>query len=85
MTVPQAQALGVTLPDPVLRWNAERGHYDYTQPDWDEFKIVIAGSGPCNAQRLAQRRRAHENGTWVREAARAYADKQAARTREVAA
>ena len=85
MTVPQAQALGVTLPDPGLCWNPEHGHYDYTQPDWDEFKAVIAGSGPCNAQRLARRRSAHENGAWVREAARAYADKQAARRRGVAA
>jgi ring-1,2-phenylacetyl-CoA epoxidase subunit PaaA len=79
MTVPQARALGVTLPDPGLRWNAERGHHDHTQPDWDEFKAVVAGSGPCNAQRLAKRRRAHEDGAWVREAARAYADKQVAR------
>ncbi len=83
MTVPQAEALGVTLPDPGLRWNPERGHYDYTQPDWAEFKAVIAGSGPCNAQRLVQRRRAHEEGAWVREAAQAYAEKQA--RKEVAA
>jgi ring-1,2-phenylacetyl-CoA epoxidase subunit PaaA len=75
MTVPQAEALGVTLPDPGLRWNAERGHHDFTEPDWGEFKAVIAGSGPCNAQRLARRRRAHEDGTWVREAAQAYAEK----------
>ena len=74
MTVPQAEALGVTLPDPGLRWNPERGHYDFTEPDWSEFKAVISGSGPCNAQRLAHRRRAHENGAWVREAAQAYAE-----------
>ncbi|WP_433274862.1 1,2-phenylacetyl-CoA epoxidase subunit PaaA [Pseudonocardia xinjiangensis] len=79
MTVPQAAALGVTLPDPGLRWNDERGAHDYTQPDWDEFKAVLAGSGPCNAQRLAHRRRAHEDGAWVREAAQAYAEKQTAR------
>jgi ring-1,2-phenylacetyl-CoA epoxidase subunit PaaA len=78
MTVPQAEALGVTLPDPNLRWNPERGHYDYTEPDWAEFKAVISGSGPCNAQRLAHRRRAHENGAWVREAAAAYAVKHSA-------
>jgi ring-1,2-phenylacetyl-CoA epoxidase subunit PaaA len=78
MTVPQAAALGVTLPDPALRWNPERGHHDFTQPDWTEFTAVIGGAGPCNAQRLAQRRRAHENGAWVREAAAAYAEKQAA-------
>ena len=79
MTVPQAEALGVTLPDPGLVWNAERGHYDFSEPDWAEFKAVISGSGPCNAQRLAHRRRAHEDGAWVREAAQAYAAKHAAR------
>ncbi len=52
--------------------------HDYTQPDWTEFKAVISGGGPCNAQRVAQRRRAHENGAWVREAALAHAEKQAA-------
>ena len=77
MSVPQAEALGVTLPDPALRWNAERGHHDFTEPDWAEFRAVVSGSGPCNAQRLAQRRRAHEEGAWVREAAQAYAEKQA--------
>jgi ring-1,2-phenylacetyl-CoA epoxidase subunit PaaA len=75
MTVPQAEALGVTLPDPQLRWNPERGHHDFGEPDWSEFAGVISGAGPCNAQRLAQRRAAHENGAWVREAAQAYADK----------
>jgi ring-1,2-phenylacetyl-CoA epoxidase subunit PaaA len=84
MTVPQAEALGVTLPDPNLRWNPESGHYDFSEPDWNELKAVIAGSGPCNAQRLAHRRRAHENGDWVREAARAYAEKHA-RGQEAAA
>jgi ring-1,2-phenylacetyl-CoA epoxidase subunit PaaA len=79
MTVPQAKALGVTLPDPGLRWNEERGHHDFSEPDWTEFKQVIAGAGPCNAQRLAHRRRAHENGAWAREAAQAYAEKRAAR------
>ncbi|MGH3569936.1 MAG: 1,2-phenylacetyl-CoA epoxidase subunit PaaA [Pseudonocardia sp.] len=78
MTVPQAAVLGVTLPDPGLAWNAERGAHDYTQPDWAEFTAVIAGSGPCNAQRIAHRRRAHEDGAWVREAAVAYAEKRAA-------
>ena len=53
MSVPQAEALGVTLPDPQLRWNEERGHYDFGQPDWAEFKRVIAGNGPCNEQRIA--------------------------------
>ena len=79
MTVPQAQALGVTLPDPQLRWHAERGHHDFGQPDWAVFKRVIGGEGPCNTQRIAQRRRAHDEGAWVREAAVAHATKQAAR------
>jgi ring-1,2-phenylacetyl-CoA epoxidase subunit PaaA len=77
MTVPQAEALGVTLPDPELRWNDERGAHDYGTPDWDEFTQVISGAGPCNTQRLAHRRAAHENGAWVREAAAAYAAKHA--------
>jgi ring-1,2-phenylacetyl-CoA epoxidase subunit PaaA len=77
MAVPQSERLGVTLPDPVLRWNAERGHYDFGQIDWDEFWRVVGGDGPCNAQRIAHRRRAHEEGAWVREAATAHAAKQA--------
>ncbi len=78
MTVPQADALGVTLPDPELAWNAERGSYDFGQPDWDEFKRVVSGDGPCNEQRIAHRRAAHERGAWVREAAMAHAARQAA-------
>jgi ring-1,2-phenylacetyl-CoA epoxidase subunit PaaA len=77
MTVPQAEKLGVTLPDPDLRWNADREHYDFGQVDWDEFAAVVAGNGPCNAQRVAQRRRAHEDGAWVREAATVHAAKMA--------
>ena len=73
MTVPQAEALGVTLPDPDLVWNEERGHHDFGQPDWDEFYTVVKGGGPCNAQRIAHRRKAHEDGAWVREAAVAFA------------
>ncbi len=53
MSVPQAAKLGVTLPDPQLRWNAERGHYDFGTPDWDEFMAVIKGDGPCNRERIA--------------------------------
>jgi ring-1,2-phenylacetyl-CoA epoxidase subunit PaaA len=79
MTVPQAAALGVTLPDPGLVWNSDRQAHDYTEPDWSEFAAVLAGSGPCNAQRVAHRRAAHDNGAWVREAAMAYAEKQSAR------
>ncbi|WP_431923031.1 1,2-phenylacetyl-CoA epoxidase subunit PaaA [Amycolatopsis tucumanensis] len=77
MTVPQAEALGVTLPDPDLKWNPERGHYDFGQVDWDEMKQVVAGNGPCNSERLARRRQAHEDGAWVREAAAAHARKMA--------
>jgi ring-1,2-phenylacetyl-CoA epoxidase subunit PaaA len=77
MTVPQAEVLGLTPPDEDLRWNAERGHYDFGAIDWDEFARVIRGDGPCNAERLQRRRQAHEDGAWVREAAQAYADKHA--------
>ncbi|ATE57533.1 MULTISPECIES: 1,2-phenylacetyl-CoA epoxidase subunit PaaA [Actinosynnema] len=79
MTVPQAAKLGVTLPDPELRWNAERGRHDFGTPDWDEFRRVVGGDGPCNAQRVAHRRAAHEEGEWVRAAATAHAAKRAAR------
>jgi ring-1,2-phenylacetyl-CoA epoxidase subunit PaaA len=77
MTVPQAEALGVTLPDPKLRWNPERDHHDFGEIDWKEFWQVVGGDGPCNRQRIAHRRAAHEDGAWVREAAAAYAAKQA--------
>jgi ring-1,2-phenylacetyl-CoA epoxidase subunit PaaA len=78
MTVPQAQVLGLSIPDPDLRWNKERGHYDFTAPDWDELRRVIAGDGPCNRQRIEHRIRAHEDGAWVRDAAAAYAAKRTA-------
>ncbi|TWP47813.1 1,2-phenylacetyl-CoA epoxidase subunit A [Lentzea tibetensis] len=76
MSVPQAAHLGVTFPDPELRWNEERGHHDFGQPDWDEFWQVVKGNGVCNAQRIAHRRKAHEDGAWVREAAEAHAARQ---------
>ena len=79
MTVPQAMKLGVKLPDPELKWNEERGHWDFGEIDWDEFWRVIKGDGPCNAERMAHRIRAHNEGEWVREAANVYADKQARR------
>jgi len=75
MTVPQAAALGVTLPDPLLRWNADRGHHDFGEIDWEEFWRVVGGNGPCNKQRVEHRRKAHEDGAWVREAAAAYASR----------
>jgi ring-1,2-phenylacetyl-CoA epoxidase subunit PaaA len=79
MCVDQARILGLDLPDPDLRWNAERGHYDFGAIDWDELNRVIRGDGPCNADRMARRVEAHEDGAWVREAANAYAVKQAAK------
>jgi ring-1,2-phenylacetyl-CoA epoxidase subunit PaaA len=78
MLVPQAEILGVTLPDPHIKWNEERGHYDFGDLDWTEFHEVLAGNGPANTIRVARRREAHEDGAWVREAARAYADARAA-------
>ncbi|SFS39113.1 1,2-phenylacetyl-CoA epoxidase subunit PaaA [Saccharopolyspora flava] len=80
MTVPQAEVLGVTLPDPDLKWNAERQHYDFGEIDWDELKQVIKGNGPCNTERVARRRQAHEAGAWVREAAAEHARKRAEAT-----
>ncbi|MFE0099301.1 1,2-phenylacetyl-CoA epoxidase subunit PaaA [Streptomyces sp. NPDC059009] len=74
--VPQAETLGLTLPDPELRWNESRGHHDFGPIDWSEFWSVLKGNGPCNEQRITQRRRAHEEGAWVRDAAAAYAAKQ---------
>ena len=77
MIVPQVEALGLTLPDPDLKWNEIRGHYDFGELDWSEFWSVIKGEGPCNAQRMERRIEAHEEGAWVREAAAVYAAKQA--------
>jgi ring-1,2-phenylacetyl-CoA epoxidase subunit PaaA len=77
--VPQAEALGLTLPDPDLRFDQEGGHYDFGPIDWDEFWAVVKGDGPCNRQRVEHRVRAHEDGRWVREAALAYAEKQTTR------
>ena len=84
-TVPQAELLGLQIPDPDLKWNEQTGHYDYGAIDWDEFWRVVNGDGPCNRERLETRRRAHENGAWVREAALVYARKQAARRQREAA
>jgi len=82
-TVPQAEFLGLSIPDPALRWNAALQRHDFGPIDWSEFDRVLKGRGPCNAERLAARRQAHAAGEWVREAAMAYADKQ--RRREVPA
>ena len=83
-TVPQAEYLGLTVPDPDLAWNDEKGGYDYGAIDWAEFFDVIKGNGPCNRERLAARVKAHEDGAWFREALTAHAEKQAARKRDAA-
>jgi ring-1,2-phenylacetyl-CoA epoxidase subunit PaaA len=77
-TVPQAEYLGLTIPDPELKWNEKRGSYDHGPIDWDEFFQVIKGNGPCNRERVRARKQAYENGAWVREAALAHAAKKAA-------
>ena len=74
-TVPQAEFLGLTIPDPKLKFNEETGHYEFGEIDWEEFHNVLKGNGPCNRERLAARRKAHEEGEWVRVAAAAYAAK----------
>ncbi|HEY3005962.1 MAG TPA: 1,2-phenylacetyl-CoA epoxidase subunit PaaA [Kribbellaceae bacterium] len=79
MTVPQAEVLGLRIPDDGLRYDEASGHWRFTDPDFTELYEVVKGNGPCNAERLANRVAAHENGAWVREAAAAYAAKQAAR------
>ena len=78
-TAEQAKVLGVTLPDPELKWNDARGHYDFGPIDWAEFWRVVGGDGPCNKERLAARVKAYDDGAWVRDAALAYARKQATR------
>lgn len=78
-TVPQGEYLGLTFPDPDLRWNEERGSYDFGKIDWDEFWRVVKGGGPMNRERLAARRKAWDDGAWVREAALAHAEKRKAR------
>jgi ring-1,2-phenylacetyl-CoA epoxidase subunit PaaA len=77
-TIPQGEYLGLTFPDKDLKWNEETKHYDIGEIDWAEFKRVIAGDGPCNKHRMKQRKAAHENGAWVREASEAYAAKRTA-------
>jgi ring-1,2-phenylacetyl-CoA epoxidase subunit PaaA len=84
-TVPQGHYLGLTFRDPDLRFDEASGHWMFGEIDWEEFRRVLAGDGPCNRERLAARRHAHEDGAWVREAALAYAAKQAAPARARAA
>lgn len=71
----QVNVLGMSIPDDKLRWNEKTGHFDFGEIDWEEFWNVVNGNGPCNKERLAARKKAHEDGTWVREAASAYAAK----------
>jgi len=85
MIAEQIKTLGMKLPDDQLKWNAERKHYDFGEINWDEFWQVVKGNGPCNKQRLEARRKAWENGEWVREAAAAYAQKRADRQKDKAA
>lgn len=75
-TIQQAQVIGLTVPDPDLKWNEETQHYDHGEIDWEEFMGVVKGKGPCNAQRLEHHKKAHDEGKWVRDAATAYAKKQ---------
>lgn len=82
-TIPQAEYLGLTIPDDKLKWNEERGHYDFGEIDWDEFWQVVKGGGPCNKQRLETRNKAYKEGAWVREAAMTHAEKRAARKNAV--
>jgi ring-1,2-phenylacetyl-CoA epoxidase subunit PaaA len=79
VTVSQAEMIGLTIPDPDLKWNEETGHYEFGAINWDEFWQVVEGNGPCNHDRIKARREAKENGMWVREAAMAHAEKRAAR------
>ena len=85
LTVPQARAINVSLPDPALRYNEESEHWEFGPIDWSEFQRVISGNGPLNHERLAARRKAHDDGAWVRDAAEAHAAKQQARDRHSAA
>ena len=84
ITVPQAQFLGLTIPDPALRWDEAAQHFFIGPIDWDEFHAVLKGQGPCNRERLEARRAAHQAGEWVRAAAAAHAAKQAARGAQAA-
>ncbi|MHA6738802.1 1,2-phenylacetyl-CoA epoxidase subunit PaaA [Rhodococcus erythropolis] len=76
MSIPQAEVLGVTFPDPDLRWNPERGAHDFGEPDWSEFMDVVRGNGAASVERITNRKAAHDNGAWVRDAANAFAQRE---------
>ena len=80
MTVPQAQFLGLRIPDEELRYDETSGQWRFGEPDWEEFRRVLSGDGPCNAQRIEHRRRALDDGQWVLDAAEAHAAKRAQQT-----
>jgi ring-1,2-phenylacetyl-CoA epoxidase subunit PaaA len=77
-TVPQAKYLGLTVPDETLKWNDDKGGYDFAEPDWDEFYDVLRGNGPCNSERLTARNKAWDDGKWVRDGLMAHAAKRKA-------
>ena len=85
VTVEQAKLIGLTIPDPDLKWNEDTGHYDFGKIDWEEFWNVVKGNGPCNKERLDTRKKAWEEGEWVREAALAYSEKRKSRKQQLAA
>ena len=85
MCVKQAEALGLVIPDPDLKFNEETGEWQTGPIDWDEFWRVVKGDGPCNRQRMAHRRKAHDEGEWVRAAALAHAEKERRRRQQAAA
>lgn len=84
-TVPQAEYLGLTVPDEAVKWNEEKGGYDFSEPDWDEFFEVLKGNGPCNVERLGARQKAWDDGAWFRDGLLAHADKKEARGGSAAA
>ncbi len=83
-TVPQAEFIGLKIPDPDLKWNEQRGSYDFGEIDWQEFQRVVSGNGPCNRQRLAHHIKAHQDGAWVREAIAAHEAKKKGKASEAA-
>jgi ring-1,2-phenylacetyl-CoA epoxidase subunit PaaA len=85
MIAEQVKILGMTLPDSQLKWNDTKKQYDFGEINWDEFWNVVKGNGPCNKQRMEARRKAHEEGKWVREASMAYAEKRKQKTSKHAA